>query len=75
MLHVFLTLNLGILIALLVPMLFDWASHPTELVSIGYGVQFVGTLGTCARRTHGPYATCWWCVTLGVNPESRSRVV
>jgi hypothetical protein len=37
-LHVFLTLNLGLIIALLVPILLAWGSQPTALVSQGYGV-------------------------------------
>jgi hypothetical protein len=36
-LHVLLTVNLGILIALLVPTLLDWASRPTQLVRVDHG--------------------------------------
>jgi hypothetical protein len=37
-LHVFLTLNLGLIIALLVPILLAWGSRPTALVPQSYGV-------------------------------------
>ena len=37
-LHVFLTLNLGLIIALLVPILLGWARQPTALVSQSHGV-------------------------------------
>jgi hypothetical protein len=37
-LHVFLTLNLGLLIALLVPLLLDWGKQPTALVPRSHGV-------------------------------------
>jgi hypothetical protein len=37
-LHVFLTLNLGLIIALLAPILLAWRSHPTALVAQSYGV-------------------------------------
>jgi len=36
-LHIFLTLNLGVLIALLVPLLLDWSSRPTAVVGQHYG--------------------------------------
>jgi hypothetical protein len=35
--HVFLTLNLGVIIALLVPVLFGWASRPSAVVAQHYG--------------------------------------
>ena len=38
-LHVFLTLNLGVLIALLVPILLAWGSQPAGLVPISHGIQ------------------------------------
>ena len=37
-LHVFLTLNLGLVIAVLVPLLLDWGSRPTALVTQSYGL-------------------------------------
>jgi uncharacterized protein len=37
-LHVFLTLNLGLLIAILVPVLLDWGSRPTALVTQSHGL-------------------------------------
>jgi uncharacterized protein len=37
-LHVFLTLNLGLVIAVLAPILLDWASHRTGLVVVGHGI-------------------------------------
>ena len=37
-LHLFLTLNLGLLIAVLVPLLLDWGSRPTALVARHYGL-------------------------------------
>jgi hypothetical protein len=37
-LHIFLTLNLGVLIALLVPLLLDWGSRPSALVARDFGV-------------------------------------
>jgi hypothetical protein len=37
-LHVFLTLNLGLLIAVLVPVLLEWGSRPTALVAQSHGV-------------------------------------
>lgn len=37
-LHVFLTLNLGLIIALLAPILLAWRGHPTALVAQSYGV-------------------------------------
>lgn len=36
-LHVFLTLNLGLIIAVLVPVLVDWSSHTTTLVRTDHG--------------------------------------
>jgi hypothetical protein len=36
-LHVFLTLNLGLLIAVLVPVLLAWSSQPTALVATDHG--------------------------------------
>src|SRR3954463_11251909 len=38
-LHVFLTLNLGIVIALLAPMLLQWKAQPTGLVLMDHGVS------------------------------------
>jgi hypothetical protein len=38
-LHVFLTLNLGIVIALLAPLLAEWTSQPTGLVAVGHGLS------------------------------------
>jgi hypothetical protein len=38
-LHIFLTLNLGVLIAILVPLLLDWGSRPSALVARDAGVQ------------------------------------
>jgi hypothetical protein len=37
-LHVFLTLNLGILVALLVPLLLSWGKQPTSLVAQSHGL-------------------------------------
>jgi hypothetical protein len=37
-LHVFLTLNLGLVIAVLVPLLVDWGSPPTQLEAHQYGI-------------------------------------
>jgi hypothetical protein len=37
-LHVFLTLNLGIMIALLAPLLMEWSSEPTALVPVHRGL-------------------------------------
>lgn len=37
-LHIFLTLNLGLLIAVLAPTLLGWWSHPTGLVRIDHGI-------------------------------------
>jgi uncharacterized protein len=37
-LHVFLTLNLGVLVALLAPLMLSWGKQPTGLVAHGYGV-------------------------------------
>ncbi len=37
-LHVFLTLNLGFLIAILAPILWQWGSKPTRLVPIDHGM-------------------------------------
>lgn len=37
-LHVFLTLNVGVLIGLLVPVLLSWGQQPTALVAHSYGV-------------------------------------
>jgi hypothetical protein len=37
-LHVFLTLNLGVIVALLVPRLLEWGGQPTGLVGRSYGV-------------------------------------
>jgi hypothetical protein len=36
-LHVFLTLNLGLIIALMVPTLLDWAAHPTDWIASDKG--------------------------------------
>ena len=36
-LHIFLTLNLGVLIAIVVPLLLDWGSRPSALVARDYG--------------------------------------
>jgi len=36
-LHIFLTLNLGAIIAVLYPLLREWGSHPTALVAAGHG--------------------------------------
>ena len=38
-LHVFLTLNLGIVIALLAPLLMEWGSHPTGLAPVDHGLS------------------------------------
>ena len=38
LLHVFLTLNLGVIVALLLPLLWDWGRQPTALVARDYGV-------------------------------------
>jgi hypothetical protein len=37
-LHVFLTLNLGVIVALLIPRLLEWGAQPTALVGRSYGV-------------------------------------
>jgi hypothetical protein len=37
-LHVFLTLNLGVIVALLAPRLLEWGAQPTALVARSYGV-------------------------------------
>jgi hypothetical protein len=37
-LHLFLTLNLGLLIAVLVPLLLDWSSRPTALATRDHGL-------------------------------------
>ena len=37
-LHIFLTLNLGAIIALLYPLLREWGSRPTALVAAGHGM-------------------------------------
>jgi hypothetical protein len=37
-LHVFLALNLGVLVALLVPLLLSWSTQPTGLAARSYGV-------------------------------------
>ena len=37
-LHVFLTLNLGLLIAVLVPILLDWGAQPAALAVRSHGV-------------------------------------
>ena len=37
-LHVFLTLNLGLVIAVMVPILSDWAARPTGLVRTDHGI-------------------------------------
>jgi hypothetical protein len=36
-LHVFLTLNLGLIIAVLGPLLLDWGSRPTALARVDHG--------------------------------------
>lgn len=36
-LHVFLTLNYGVIVALLVPLLLEWSAHPTGLEPIHHG--------------------------------------
>ena len=37
-LHVFLTLNLGLIIAVLIPVLYEWHALPTELEKTGHGL-------------------------------------
>jgi hypothetical protein len=37
-LHIFLTLNLGVIIAVLVPVLLDWSTKPTQWVPLDHGL-------------------------------------
>lgn len=37
-LHIFLTLNLGVIIAVLAPVLLEWSTYPTRWVPVDYGL-------------------------------------
>jgi hypothetical protein len=60
-LHLFLTINLGVIIALLYPILRDWGSRPTALVPTGYGLPswILTFLALCAAAWAVRDALAW----------------
>jgi hypothetical protein len=60
-LHVFLTLNLGAIIALLYPLLVDWGSRPTGLAPAGHGALswIISLFALCAAAWAVRDALAW----------------
>lgn len=61
-LHVFLTLNLGLLIAVLAPQLADWVTRPTDLVRADRGPfgWVLAALGLASAAWSLRDAAAWW---------------